>query len=79
MGLFNKQEEARHTREFRRKLKRVSSRDLLDLTEAHIGEISMAVLAMRTRPDDQYNDALWEAQRLTDELVVLLDELDSLA
>lgn len=80
MGFFKKEPrngDTKHQAQFRRKLSRVDRRSLLDLTEAHVGELSIAVLIMRQRDGEDSDGALWEAQRLTDELAVLLDELDA--
>lgn len=80
MGRFKKEaRESDHATKFRRKLARLGQRDLLDLTEGHVGQASLAVLAMRQGPPENYRTALWEARRLTEELTVLLSELESLA
>lgn len=80
MGRFKKEtRESDHARKFRRKLARLGHRDLLDLTEGHVGQVAVAVLAMRQGPSEGYQTALWEALRLTEELTVMLSELETLA
>jgi len=46
------------------------------MVEAHVGEVSRAVLAMQTGPAAEFNNALWEATRLSKELTALLEALN---
>lgn len=81
MGLFNKGKPAdpRHRSEFRRKLSRLSQRDIHALLEGHVGQLSLSVLGMVQGSTESYDNNLWEAQRIVDEVAVILEELDSLA
>jgi hypothetical protein len=81
MAIFDRKKqgsESRYERELRRKLVRLSQRELLDLTEATIGQLSISVLSMRQRSGDDSEVALAEAIRLNVDLKVILDELDSI-
>lgn len=82
MGIFKRDSGpagTEHANKFRRKIGRVSKRDLPDLLEGHIGELSNAVLVMRAGAEDQYDNALWEAQRCAEEIQVILEELEAIA
>lgn len=82
MGLFAKRD-ARdtntHRAQFRRKLARLSQREITVLLEGHVGQLSIAVLGMVQGKTEHYDNNLWEAQRLTDEISVMLEECDGLA
>ena len=49
------------------------------LLEGHVGQLSVAVLGMVQGVSERYDNNLWEAQKLTEEIDVLLEELDGLA
>ena len=83
MGIFKRSGQegggSRHSNEFRRKIGRISKRDLPDLIEGHLGELGVAVLVLRSGREEQLNNAIWEAQRLCEEIGVMLQELDEFA
>lgn len=49
------------------------------LLEGHVGQLSLAVLGMVQGASESYDSNLWEAQRIVDEVAVILEELDGLA
>jgi len=49
------------------------------MVEGHLGQLSIAVLAMRAGGEEGYEDALWEARRLGEEILVMLEEIDAVA
>jgi hypothetical protein len=47
------------------------------MLEGHVGQLSIAIMAVRQGGAARFETALWESMRITEEIAALLDEIDA--